>query len=80
MNRASLKSGRKTANPTGDESLAERAYHLIEDAIVTLRLQPGQPISETDLSRLLGIGRTPVREAVQKLAADGLIQVYPLMR
>jgi DNA-binding GntR family transcriptional regulator len=60
-----------------DESLAERAYQLIEDAIVTMQLQPGQPISEADLSRLLGIGRTPVREAVQKLAGDGLIQVFP---
>ena len=79
VSKASVKTAPKTVveKLTGDESLAEQAYHLIEDAIVTLRLQPGQPISEADLSRLLAIGRTPVREAVQKLAADGLIQIYP---
>jgi DNA-binding GntR family transcriptional regulator len=58
-------------------NLSMRAYLLIEEAIVTLRLDPGTTVTESDLCRLIGLGRTPVREAIQKLAADGLIQIYP---
>ena len=67
----------RTAEAQGQSSLAGRAYALIEEAIVTLRLNPGTPATEAELCNLIGIGRTPVREAIQKLAADGLIQVYP---
>ena len=57
--------------------LPDLAYKLIEEAIVTLRIPPGTVISEQELSDMTGIGRTPVREAVQRLAREHLIVVLP---
>ncbi|HZD89591.1 MAG TPA: GntR family transcriptional regulator [Pseudolabrys sp.] len=59
------------------ESLTERAYRLIEERIVTLRLKPGDVLSEQSLSETLKVGRTPIREALQRLAREGLIIVLP---
>jgi DNA-binding GntR family transcriptional regulator len=62
---------------TGDESLAERAYRDIRRHIVTLELAPGAVISEPDLQERLGMGRTPIREALRRLANEHLVEVYP---
>ncbi len=59
------------------KSLAEQAYTLVEELIVTLKLSPGQVFSEAELSQQINIGRTPVREALQRLAADRLVKVLP---
>ena len=59
------------------ETLTEQAYRLIEERIVTLRLKPGDVISEQILSATFNIGRTPIREALQRLALEGLITVLP---
>jgi DNA-binding GntR family transcriptional regulator len=59
------------------ETLAERAYRLLEDEIVRLRLPPGAMLTEQELAERLAIGRTPVREAVQRLVADRLLMVFP---
>ena len=45
--------------------------------IVTLKLLPGAAISETALSQTLGIGRTPIREALQRLARESLVAIFP---
>ena len=45
--------------------------------IVTLRLAPGAAVSETELSQSLGIGRTPIREALQRLARERLVAILP---
>ena len=58
-------------------SLAEQAYRLLEEQLVTLKLAPGELISEKDLMDRAGIGRTPVREAIQRLSVEGLLQVIP---
>ena len=58
-------------------SLAEQAYTLLEQKLVTLQLQPGAVVSEGDLIEMTGIGRTPVREAIQRLAQQELFQVMP---
>lgn len=58
-------------------SMAEQAYHLLEEHLVTLKLQPGELVAERDLMDRVGIGRTPVREAIQKLSAGGLLQILP---
>lgn len=63
--------------PGGNVLLRDVAYERIKDAIRHGALQPGEPLSETRLSRLLGISRTPVREALQGLAQEGLVQVIP---
>lgn len=62
---------------TGEESLAEQAYREIRRQIVTLDLAPGSLISETELQARLGLGRTPIREAIRTLASERLIDVYP---
>ena len=59
------------------ETLTEQAYRLIEEQIVTLRLKPGDVISEQMLSATFKIGRTPIREALQRLAREGLVTVLP---
>jgi DNA-binding GntR family transcriptional regulator len=59
------------------ETLTEKAYRALEEEIVTLRIPPGTIVSETILSRRLGVGRTPVREALQRLAREGLVVIMP---
>ncbi len=57
--------------------LAERAYATMRDLIVTLRLPPGTALREDELMRNLTLGRTPLREAVKRLALEGLVEVRP---
>lgn len=59
------------------EPLSHQAYLALELAIVTLKLRPGSLVNERQLIELAGQGRTPVREAIQKLAWQGLILVRP---
>ncbi len=59
------------------QSLADKAYHEIRDLIVSLELAPGAVIDERDLIERLGIGRTPVREALRRLAHERLVEVFP---
>ena len=58
-------------------SQGERAYLLIRDQIVTLKLAPGSVIEETGLRQELGLGRTPIREALQRLAHENLVSFVP---
>src|SRR5437588_10570441 len=59
------------------ELLADRAYDELRDRIVTLRIAPGAPIDEDRVGEELGMGRTPVREAVKRLALENLVTVFP---
>jgi DNA-binding GntR family transcriptional regulator len=59
------------------ETLTEKAYRALEEDIVTLRIPPGSVVSEAILSRRLGVGRTPVREALQRLAREWLVVIMP---
>jgi DNA-binding GntR family transcriptional regulator len=59
------------------QSLADKAYQQIRELIVSLELAPGAVIDERDLMERLGIGRTPVREALRRLALERLVEVYP---
>jgi DNA-binding GntR family transcriptional regulator len=58
-------------------SLADQAYVAIRGLIVSLRMQPGALIDERRLIESLGIGRTPVREALRRLAQEQLVEVFP---
>jgi DNA-binding GntR family transcriptional regulator len=60
-----------------EQTLADQAYTQIEERIATLSLRPGQIVSENGLSKLLGLGRTPVREALQQLSREGLVVIMP---
>ncbi|MFF1358462.1 GntR family transcriptional regulator [Streptomyces sp. NPDC058297] len=62
----------------GEElSLAERAYRAIRDQLVMLDIRPGAPINEDQLAQSLGVGRTPVREALKRLQYERLVTTYP---
>ncbi|MFZ8979102.1 MAG: GntR family transcriptional regulator, partial [Candidatus Nanopelagicales bacterium] len=61
----------------GGESQADLAYREIRALIVTLELAPGALISEPELQERLGLGRTPIREALRTLAHERLVEVYP---
>lgn len=58
-------------------SLSDQAYYRIRELIVTLELAPGSVVSERDLMARLGVGRTPVREALRDLAREQLVEVFP---
>jgi DNA-binding GntR family transcriptional regulator len=64
--------GRPTRRP-----IAERAYFELRDRIVTLRLPPGAALVEERLMKELQIGRTPLREAIKRLALENLVEVRP---
>ena len=59
------------------QSLTELAYAHLEELIVTLKLAPGAAVSEGELSARTGIGRTPIREALQRLARERLVAILP---
>jgi DNA-binding GntR family transcriptional regulator len=63
--------------PEIQESQSRLAYLKLESLIVTLKLAPGSLVTEKQLIALAGFGRTPVREAIQKLEWQGLMEVRP---
>ena len=58
-------------------SLAEQAYLELRDRLVTLRIPPGSPINDERIAGELGVGRTPVREALKRLETERLVVSYP---
>jgi DNA-binding GntR family transcriptional regulator len=57
--------------------LSDKAYHLIRQRIITLELPPTSAIDEQALMEELRLGRTPIREALQRLAAENLVSIIP---
>lgn len=67
-----------TVDPgTSVSSLGEKAYYLLRDRLITLDLAPGSAIDERALQDELGLSRTPIREALSRLADDRLVVVMP---
>ncbi|MEH0110452.1 GntR family transcriptional regulator [Tersicoccus sp. MR15.9] len=64
-------------SPSPAGSMAEHAYHELRARIIDLRLPPGTALDEDRLRGELGVGRTPMREAVKRLEAERMVQVYP---
>ena len=58
-------------------SLSERAFQAIRQMIVTLELAPGAVVDDDELQRQLGLGRTPIREALQRLVRDQFVVIIP---
>jgi DNA-binding GntR family transcriptional regulator len=65
------------AIPLEAASLADQAYIALREMIVTLDLAPGTLVKEPELVARLGIGRTPVREALRRLSLERFIEVFP---
>lgn len=81
-----MEGGRKAAPTQADRvdpgrsagrNLAEHAYERLEAMIVTCTLRPGMLLSIQDLQAQTGLGRTPIHQAVNRLAADTLIVIRP---
>src|SRR5437588_12000438 len=77
MRKRQSKCGSTPARAIELASLTERAYFQLEQMIATLELRPGAFVSEAELCERLGLGRTPVREAMQRLAREHLLQIMP---
>lgn len=60
-----------------EQTMAEKAYEDIRGRIVRLDLAPGDVLREDDLRASLGLGRTPIREALQRLAREHFVTVIP---
>lgn len=58
-------------------TLTDLAYTRLEEMIATLLLAPGEFLSEQTLAEAVGLGRTPIREALQRLAREGLVTILP---
>lgn len=58
-------------------SLAEYATNVLRDRLIVLDIAPGTPLNDELIGRELGIGRTPVREAIKRLESEHLVSVYP---
>lgn len=69
--------GGEAAERSGPASLADLAYRRLEEAIVTLSLRPGAILTEAQMIDLVDVGRTPVREALIRLAQQGLVEILP---
>ncbi len=57
--------------------MVEAAYHRIKDEIAENRMTPGNPMLEQEIAQYLGMSRTPVREALLRLEAEGLVEIVP---
>ena len=68
---------RAGGGPGEPRSLADLAYRQIQDLLVRLDIRPGAPINEEDLCLRLGLGRTPVREALKRLEHERLVVAFP---
>jgi DNA-binding GntR family transcriptional regulator len=63
--------------PSAAASLADKAYVALRDRLIMLDIRPGDPIDDDELAKDLGVGRTPVREALKRLEGDRLVVSYP---
>jgi DNA-binding GntR family transcriptional regulator len=59
------------------QSLRDQAYEAIKDRIITCAFKPGEVINEASVSALLGLGRTPVHQAIDRLMLEEMVEVIP---
>ena len=71
------KSRKKTAAAGKDKPLVQQAYEQIREKIIRLQFLPGQYLNEAAVCETLGLGRTPVHQALQLLQLEGLIEILP---
>ena len=65
------------AKPVVTKSASDYAADRIRDAITEGQLEPGARLKEERLAQDLGLSRTPVREALQRLSTEGLVEALP---
>ena len=77
VNPQSVTGPQSPPEPVAPPSMSERAYTEIRDRLVMLDIRPGAPISDQHLALELGVGRTPVREALKRLEIERLVVAFP---
>jgi DNA-binding GntR family transcriptional regulator len=77
--RTQQRSDPSSVDRLADSSLTNRAYQQIKEEILTNRLRPGDPLPVDKLIKRLKLSRTPLREAIQQLEKDGLVEIRPRM-
>jgi DNA-binding GntR family transcriptional regulator len=65
------------ADDVSRKSLADVAYENIRDRLLMLEIKPGELLNDDSLAKALGVGRTPIREALKRLELDRLVVTYP---
>ena len=63
--------------PVARASLHDQAAHRLREMLVEGRIPPGAKLNERELSKVLNVSRTPLREAIKMLAAEGLVELLP---
>jgi GntR family transcriptional regulator, rspAB operon transcriptional repressor len=71
------RAGARSPEEANGRSKNQQAYLSVRDLILGLELTPGSRVREDELQARLRVGRTPVREALQRLAHEGLLQIFP---
>lgn len=66
-----------TAPASAPPSQADHAYERLLELLLTLEIPPGSPLSESDLMARIGVGRTPLRDAIHRLEMQRLVTIYP---
>ena len=74
--RARIASPRRGGRPRA-ATAASRIYTELRAELVSLQRRPGDPVSEAEIALFYGVSRTPVREAILKLADEGLVEIFP---
>lgn len=74
---APVQNGWSDGGRLGDEPLSDGVYRVLVDAIVRGQLKPNERLTEQSLADLTGASRTPIREAVRRLEAEGLLERVP---
>lgn len=77
MHRSEVPSLSPQVESTGHRTRADEVYAALRAGIVSLQFKPGSMIQEESLARQLGVSRTPIREALRRLAQEGLVQTVP---
>lgn len=73
----SAHSDRRTGAGEMPRTLADLAVEVLRDRLVVLDIPPGAPLNDEAIGRELGVGRTPVREAIKQLESEHLVVIYP---
>lgn len=72
-----LKSEREVPTREAGVSLADIAYGTLKHKIIVMEFKPGEYLNENQLSKALGIGRTPIHQALIRLMLEGMVEIIP---
>ncbi|WP_239002669.1 GntR family transcriptional regulator [Rhodovastum atsumiense] len=75
--RSALAAGAEGAEPIRGRTAATEVYRVLRGEIMSMARKPGEPINDREIEAALGVSRTPIREAILRLAGENLVEVLP---